>query len=81
MNLPNALLEEARARAAAEHTTVTSLVIEGLRARLASPTGGRGVASLPLPSQDLGRALVDISDNVAVREALESEHAATDDRP
>jgi len=71
MNLPDSLLAEAKAKAAAEGSTVTQLVIEGLRSRIAAPSA---VASttITLPSRRLGRALVDISDNAAVRGILDA---------
>ncbi len=72
MNLPDALLEDARARAAAEGSTVTNLVVEGLRARLAAPRASTRATINP-PSRRLGRPRVDISDNQAVRTILDAE--------
>lgn len=72
MNLPDGLLEEAKARAAAEGSTVTQLVIEGLRHRIAAPDQGVSTR-VALPSRSLGRARVDLSDNRAVREILDDE--------
>jgi plasmid stability protein len=72
MNLPDALLERARERAAAEHRTVTSLVEEALRALL----DGQRPASpprLPTDGHPEGRFLVDIDDKEAVERALEQE--------
>ena len=71
MNLPDSLLAEVKAKAAAEGSTVTQLVIEGLRGRLAASVSTRTTVSLP--TRNLGHARVDISDNAAVRDALEAE--------
>lgn len=73
MNLPDALLERARERAAAERRTVTSLVEEALRALLdrqrpAAP------ARLPTDGNPDGRFLVDLDDKEAVERALEQEY-------
>lgn len=73
MNLPDGLLEQARARAVAEGSTVTALVIEGLRARLASDGNGGAGTSVILPSRSLGRAAIDMSDNRAVRAVLDAD--------
>ena len=75
MNLPDALLELARERAAAERRTVTSLVEEALRALL---DGQRPASPAPLPTDGHpeGRVLVDIDDKDAVERALEQERAA-----
>ena len=70
MNLPDSLLAEVKARAAAEGSTVTELVIEGLRGRLAATSS---TTTVSLPTRNLGRARVDISDNAAVRDALETD--------
>jgi hypothetical protein len=75
MNLPDALLEATKARAAAEGTTVTDLVIEGLRARLAAPRVSER-ASVNPPTRRLGRQRVDISDNAAVLALLDAESDA-----
>jgi hypothetical protein len=71
MNLPDSLLAEVKAKAAAEGSTVTQLVIEGLRGRLAASASTTTTVSLP--TRNLGRARVDISDNAAVRDALETD--------
>lgn len=69
MNLPDSLLAEAKARASAEGSTVTQLVVEGLRGRLAASSVTQTTVSLP--TRKLGRAKVDISDNTAVRDTLD----------
>lgn len=74
MNLPDALLAEARERARAEGRTVTSLVEEGLRAVLHSDHPDR--VHEPLVSDgtpgDQG-LLVDLADRDAVWAALETD--------
>jgi hypothetical protein len=72
MNLPDSLLAEARAKAVAEGSTVTQLVVEGLRSRIAAP-GAVAATTISLPTRNLGRPLVDVSDNVAVREILDAD--------
>ena len=72
MNLPDGLLAEAKAKAAAEGSTVTQLVVEGLRSRIAAP-GAAAVITVSLPTRKLGRALVDVSDNAAVRDILDAD--------
>jgi hypothetical protein len=72
MNLPDSLLAEAKERAIAEGSTVTQLVVEGLRSRIASPAA-TATTTISLPRRNLGRALVDISDNAALREILEAD--------
>ncbi|NUS43639.1 MAG: CopG family transcriptional regulator [Mycobacteriaceae bacterium] len=66
MNLPDALLEQAKARASETGRTVTSLVEEGLRNLLCeshSPMPRRTLTSDGLPQ---GRLLVDIADGDAL---------------
>jgi hypothetical protein len=72
MNLPDSLLAEAKAKAHAEGSTVTQLVVEGLRSRMATPDAAP-LTAVSLPSRDLGRALVDLSDNEAVRMILDAD--------
>ena len=72
MNLPDALLERARERAAAEQRTVTSLVEEALRALL----DGQRPASpprLPTDGHPEGRFLVDIDDKEALQAIFDEE--------
>lgn len=73
INLPDALGEAAKERAAAERRTFTSLIEEGLRAVLAEP--GRPAQTIPLPSygEAGGEILVDLSDREALWEALDSD--------
>lgn len=68
MHLPDALLEQARARAAEEGRTVTSLVEEALRKLLAD-----GLATRPAERRKLttdgfpdGKLLIDITDKDAL---------------
>jgi hypothetical protein len=72
MNLPDSLLAAAKSKAAAEGSTVTQLVVEGLRARISAPAAS-ATTTISLPSRNLGRALADMSDNAAVREILDAE--------
>ncbi len=73
MNLPDALLTEAKRRAATEGRTLTSLVEEALRARLSEST--RGIARpANLPTWAGGSAegyLVDLRDRSAVWDVLD----------
>lgn len=72
MNLPDGLLEQAKAKAAAEGVTVTRLMIEGLRSRIELPTQS-SKQPLTLPSRKLGRSTVDLRDGRAVQEALDAD--------
>jgi plasmid stability protein len=72
MNLPDALLERARERAAAEHRTVTSLVEEALRSLLDGQRPS-APAVLPTDGHPEGRFLVDIDDKEAMRAIFDEE--------
>jgi hypothetical protein len=74
INLPDALAQEARARAVAEKRTFTSLVEEGLRSVLADHERARE-APQPLPSfgDQTGRFLVDPADREALWAALDAD--------
>ena len=71
MNLPDALMEQVRARAAASGRTTTSLVEEALRMLL--ETSGTGAPSRELPAYGNpdGRFLVDLEDRDALWAALD----------
>lgn len=73
INLPDALAAEAKARAAAEGRTFTSLVEEGLRAVLAHDYQDRGgpAEALPAFGDPTDRLLVDPADRDALWAALE----------
>lgn len=74
INLPDALAEEAKARAAAEGRTFTSLVEEGLRAVLAAQrTTDDPVPTLPSYGDPGGRILVDVSDRDALWGAFDAD--------
>jgi hypothetical protein len=75
MNLPDALLEQAKAKAAAEGVSVTRLMIEGLRSRIAVPARS-SKQPLSLPSHKLGRSTVDLRDGRAVREVLDADEGS-----
>lgn len=72
LNLPDALLDQARARAARDGRTLTSLIEEGLRAVLADQRRAARV-TLPVHGTGRGRVLVDLDDREALAEALEAE--------
>jgi plasmid stability protein len=70
LNLPDALVEQAKATAARDGRTLTSLVEEGLRAVLQ----GRAAPSpltLPAYGSGAGAVLVDLDDRDALAAALE----------
>jgi hypothetical protein len=71
IDIPESLLEEARALANRERTTVEALVIEALQTRVSRPPVTPGLATLP--TRALGQAFVDVSDNEAVRVRLEDD--------
>lgn len=75
INLPDALAEAAKARAAAEGRTFTSVVEEGLRAVLADD---RPVTTRRLPTfgEPGGGLLVDLLDRDAVWDALDADDPA-----
>ena len=75
LNLPDALAEEARKRAAAEGRTFTSLVVEGLRAVLAKSAAPTGPAPrLPVVGAPRrGRMLVDLTDRDALWDVLDAD--------
>ena len=74
MNLPDGLLEQVRARAAASGRTTTSLVEEALRLLLQTPDARTETKLVPTYGKPGGRFLVDIED----RDAL---WADLDERP
>ncbi|HKQ42583.1 MAG TPA: hypothetical protein VJT79_08865 [Pseudonocardia sp.] len=74
LNLPDALAEEVRRRAAAEGRTFTSLVVEGLRAVLAKAEAPEAPAPrLPAYGRGDGKVLVDIADRDALWEVLDAD--------
>jgi plasmid stability protein len=74
LNLPDALAEEVRKRAAAEGRTFTSLVVEGLRAVLAkSAASAEPAPRLPSYGRPGGRVLVDLTDRDALWEVLDAD--------
>lgn len=73
INLPDALGEAAKQRAAAERRTFTSLVEEGLRTVLAEPDRPVSVERLPSYGESGDQALVDLSDREALWEALDAD--------
>lgn len=74
LNLPDALAEAVKKRAAEEGRTVTSLVIEGLRAVLARKEDtARTAPRLPTSGRSGGRMLVDITDRDALWDVLDAD--------
>jgi len=74
INLPDALAETVKAKAAAEGRTFTSLVEEGLRTVVAAGQEPSAPPS-PLPSygDPNGRPLIDLSDRDALWDALDAD--------
>lgn len=73
INLPDALAEAAKAKAAEEGRTFTSVVEEGLRAVLVGAgTGTDGDVELPAYGDPGARALVDIDDRDALWAVLDA---------
>lgn len=73
INLPDALGEAAKQRAAAEGRTFTSLIEEGLRSVLANPTTPTRHVPLPTFGDPTQHPLVDLSDKDALWEMLDSD--------
>ena len=71
MNLPDGLLEQVRARAAASGRTTTSLVEEALRLLLTTSPGRATTRALPTYGRPGGRFLVDLQDPEALWAALD----------
>ena len=71
MNLPDGLMEQVRARAAASGRTTTSLVEEALRLLLQTSSMNTGTRSLPTYGKPGGRILVDLEDRDALWAALD----------
>ena len=75
INLPDGLAEAAKARAAAEGRTFTSLVEEGLRAVLQRRATPAAIEPLPTYGDPDGRFLIDLSDRDALWAALDADGA------
>ena len=74
INLPDALAEAAKAKAAAEGRTFTSVVEEGLRTVLA-PGAPAAVVELPSYGKPDGKVLVDLADREALWAVLDADGA------
>ncbi len=72
LNLPDALAEAAKAKAAADGRTFTSLVEEGLRSVLAT-TPDHVASPLPSYGDPGGSILIDLDDREALWEALDAD--------
>jgi len=73
VDLPDELLRQARTRAAEEGTTLTALLTEGLRLRLAGPAGARR-RPRKLPTSSVGGGLqpwIDPSSNASLLDAAD----------
>lgn len=71
MNLPDGLMEQVKARAVASGRTATSVVEEALRLLLVQADEERPRRPMPTYGTPGGRVLVDLSDNEAVRDAMD----------
>lgn len=74
INLPDGLIEQAKARAAAEGRTLTSLIAEGLR-RVLERDDARPADQEPLPAfgEPSARPLIDLRDREALWTALDAD--------
>ena len=70
LNLPAGLLPAAKARAARDGRTLTSLVEEGLRSVL-RPAQDQPPVVLPVYGSGSGRQLIDLDDREALEDALD----------
>lgn len=75
INLPDALAEATKCRAAEEGRTFTSVVEEGLRAVLATRVEHDPPQELPAYGDPSARFLVDPADRAALWEALDADAA------
>jgi hypothetical protein len=78
VDLPAELLRQARARAAEEGTTLTALLADGLRLRLAGPSGAP-VRRRRLPVSRVGGGLqpwIDPASNASLLDAADDDGAA-----
>ena len=73
INLPDALVEAAKAKAAAEGRTFTSVVEEGLHAALAVPAPRPVREPLPAYGRPGGRFLMDPADREALWAVLDGD--------
>jgi len=73
LNLPDALVEQAKERAAEEGRTLTSLIEEGLRQVLAEEPAPRERQPLPTVGGRGGRQLIDLEDKEALWEILDAD--------
>lgn len=73
INLPDGLVEAAKARAAAEGRTFTSLVAEALRAVVDQTPEDATQRTLPAFGDPEGAPLVDLEDRDALEAALDAD--------
>lgn len=74
VNLPDALLDAARERAADSGRTVTQLIEEGLR-RVLTDQQAPAIPQLPTDGLPQGRLLVDVADGRGLWDALDESDA------
>ncbi|HLI58371.1 MAG TPA: hypothetical protein VKV21_01770 [Solirubrobacteraceae bacterium] len=80
INLPDALAEQAKQRAAEEGRTFTSLVEEALRTVLETTVDAREpLPPLPTYGTPGGKVLIDLNDNAAIWGLLDSEDLGSQD--
>ena len=78
VDLPDELLRQARSRAADEGTTLTALLADGLRLRLAGTTPARE-QQRPLPVSHVGGGMqpwIDPASNASLLDAADDDSAA-----
>ena len=73
VRLPEELLTRAKARAARDNTTLTSLIEKGLRSVLEQPKGDHPPRVMPRVSSVSGRELVDTTKTSELLEYLDEE--------
>jgi plasmid stability protein len=73
INLPDALAEAVKRRAAEQGRTFTSLVEEGLRTVLEAEPEPHAPTALPAYGEPSGRFVVDLSDREALWSALDAD--------
>ncbi len=76
LNLPDGLVEQAKAHAASSGRTLTSLIEEGLRLVLEQRNLPATPQPLPAYGQPSGRILVDLTDRDAVWAILDEDRSA-----
>lgn len=73
INLPDALAEEAKQRAADSGRTFTSLIVDGLRRVLADREAAPGPVDLPAFGDPAQAPLIDVADRESLDEVLDAD--------